>query len=281
MKSIFRILVAINLLLSITTSNAQIKNQKVEQVKVFGNCEMCKEKIEKAGNVKKLSKVDWNSITGMATLNYDSKKTNADEILKRIAAVGYDNEKFLAPDTAYKNLPNCCQYSRVSKTETNQTIKMEISGNNKVDLTQNMNQLEIVYENYFGIKDALVKSDGNTASEIATTLLSSINLIKMENLKPDEHIVWMKVLNNIKEDTQHIADTKDPKHQRDYFDILSKNIYDLIKVSKTVKPTYYQFCPMANGGKGANWLSKDNAIKNPYYGSMMLSCGKTVETIKK
>jgi hypothetical protein len=37
---------------------------------------------------------------------------------------------------------------------------------------------------------------------------------------------------------------------------------------------------MYNDGKGANWLSKESAIKNPYYGSQMLSCGKTVETIK-
>jgi hypothetical protein len=61
---------------------------------------------------------------------------------------------------------------------------------------------------------------------------------------------------------------------------LSENMYALIKVSKTETPTYYQFCPMANDGKGANWLSKENAVKNPYYGSQMLTCGKVVETIK-
>lgn len=57
-------------------------------------------------------------------------------------------------------------------------------------------------------------------------------------------------------------------------------MYELIKVSKQEKPVYYQHCPMANKGKGANWLSKENAIKNPYYGSQMLTCGSTVETIK-
>ena len=39
-------------------------------------------------------------------------------------------------------------------------------------------------------------------------------------------------------------------------------------------------CPMANNGKGADWLSKENEVKNPYYGSMMLGCGKVTETIK-
>lgn len=37
---------------------------------------------------------------------------------------------------------------------------------------------------------------------------------------------------------------------------------------------------MANDEKGATWLSKENVVKNPYYGSMMLSCGKVTETIK-
>ena len=145
---------------------------------------------------------------------------------------------------------------------------------------QEVNQLKAVFDNYFALKDALVKTDGNTASTKATSLLSAINAVKMETLKADEHTIWMKVLKNIKEDAEHIADTKDAKHQRDHFDTLSKNIYDLIKVSKQETPTYYQFCPMANNGKGANWLSKENVVKNPYYGSMMLSCGKVTETIK-
>ena len=62
---------------------------------------------------------------------------------------------------------------------------------------------------------------------------------------------------------------------------LSKNMYELIKVVKPAETVYYQFCPMANDGKGANWLSKESGVKNPYYGSQMLSCGKTVETIKQ
>ena len=57
-------------------------------------------------------------------------------------------------------------------------------------------------------------------------------------------------------------------------------MYALIKVSKISEPVYYNNCPMFNDGKGANWLSKESAVKNPYYGSQMMTCGKTVETIK-
>ncbi|MEL4486117.1 DUF3347 domain-containing protein, partial [Shewanella algae] len=80
--------------------------------------------------------------------------------------------------------------------------------------------------------------------------------------------------------TEHINESKDIAHQRDHFMSLSKNIYEVIKVAKPTDAVYYQYCPMANKGKGANWLSKENAIKNPYYGTQMLSCGKTVEIIK-
>ncbi len=284
MKLISKLLVAITLLLSVTTTNAQIKNKISETVKISGNCGMCKEKIEKAGNLKKIAKVDWNKETNLATLTYDSKKTNQDEILKRIALAGYDSEKFLAPDTVYNNLHGCCQYERVGKIETKveekNIKKMDMSDNVKTIDNQEVNQLDGVYENYFAVKDALVKTDGTAAAANAKILLTTINEVKMDALKMDVHMVWMKVLENLKQDATAIAATSDAKKQRDSFDTLSVSIYELIKISKTETPTYYQFCPMANDGKGANWLSKENNIKNPYFGSMMLSCGKTVETIK-
>lgn len=90
----------------------------------------------------------------------------------------------------------------------------------------------------------------------------------------------MKVMKDLTFDAEHIEETKDVGHQRDHFTKLSKNMYALIKVSKQESPIYYQNCPMYNNGKGANWLSKESAVKNPYYGSQMLTCGKTVETIK-
>lgn len=286
MKLTSNILVTITVLLSFTSCDAQIKNAKTETVKIYGNCGMCEKTIEKAGNLKDIAKIDWNVDTKMATITYDTKKTNQDEILKRIALSGYDSDKFLAPDDVYNNLHGCCQYDRVAKIPVNTNVNTESQTNYEKQTEtpkaeiQDLNQLKVVFENYFALKDELVKTDGNTASAKAATLLLTINRVEMQTLKTEEHNVWMKIVKNIKEDSEHIADTKDIKHQRDHFVTLSKNIYDLIKVSKQETPTYYQFCPMANNGKGANWLSKENTVKNPYYGSMMLNCGKVIETIK-
>jgi copper chaperone CopZ len=283
-----KIMVAIIVLLSNTTI-AQIKNATTEQVKIYGNCGMCETKIEKAGNIKKIANVDWNHETQMATLTYDAKKTNQDEILKRIALVGYDSDKFLAPDDVYNNLHGCCQYDRVAKVpvkEDNKTTASseDHSNHNHSEMitteVQKDNQLKVIFDNYFLLKDALIASDGTKTALASKELLTAINNVKMDKLEMESHMVWMKVVNTIKEDAEHIADTKDVKHQRDHFTTLSKDIYSLIKASKYETPVYYQFCPMFNDGKGANWLSKENAVKNPYYGSMMLNCGKTVETIK-
>lgn len=290
MKSISKILVAILVLLSFASCNAQIKNAKKETIKIYGNCAMCKKTIEKAGNLKSIVIVDWDVDTKIATLTYDSLKTNQDAILKRIALSGYDSDKFLAHEDAYNKLHGCCQYDRLAKvpedpeTKNEDLLENHSSHNNQKQIAsielQKVNQLSMVFDNYFALKDALVKTDGDLASKEAATLLSAINTVKMETLKTEEHNVWMKVLRNIKEDTEHIANTKEIEHQRDQFSSLSKNFYELMQVSKQETPTYYQFCPMAKDGKGANWLSKESTVKNPYYGTMMLSCGKVIETIK-
>ena len=284
MNTIAKISAASLLLFSVSACNAQMKNAKTENVKVYGNCGMCEKTIETAGNLKKVTTVDWNKDNKIASISYDSTKTTLDEILKRIALAGYDSDKFLAPDDVYAKLPGCCQYERVNKRTmaTNTVIEDHSMHNqeNVVDTKQETNQLKAVFDNYFEVKDALVKTDGNTASTKAKELLNAINAVKMEKLAAEEHPVWMKVMKDLAFDAEHIADTKDASHQRDHFMPLSENMYALIKVSKTETPTYYQFCPMANDGKGANWLSKENAVKNPYYGNQMLTCGKVVETIK-
>jgi copper chaperone CopZ len=112
MKSIKIIMLLIAISLNFTSCEAKIKNVKTETYKVWGNCGMCQETIEKAVKQKNIAKGKWNQTTKMIVITYDSTKTNADEILKRIAQVGYDNDKYTAPNEAYNKRPQCCQYKR-------------------------------------------------------------------------------------------------------------------------------------------------------------------------
>jgi len=91
-------------MLSSVSGNAQIKNQKTKNIKISGNCGMCKAAIEKAGNMKNIASVVWDEDTKIAAVNYDSTKTTSGAILKEIALAGYDSDQYLAPD-----LPAHCQ----------------------------------------------------------------------------------------------------------------------------------------------------------------------------
>ena len=286
MKTIKNILILTVMLMSFSSSIGQIKNEKTVSEKILGNCGMCKKTIEKAGSVKDIASVNWDKETKTASISYDEVKTNKDEILKRIALSGYDSESFLAPDETYNNLPGCCQYNRENKTATIEKSEMKMEMKEKMKEKMKMKSsesskpLELVYNAYFELKDALVASDSKVVSEKANELLSSIDKVDMKSLKMDVHMVWMNVLKPLKEDAKVIASSNDIEEQRKQFISLSYNMYKIIKIEKSETTVYYQHCPMANKGKGANWLSKENEVKNPYYGSKMLKCGKTVETIK-
>lgn len=97
------------------TSNAStiLSNSETATFKVFGNCGMCKERIE--GALKKninIQKADWNEDTKMISVSYDPQMISLTEIHNIIASVGYDTEKTKGNDAAYKKLHGCCQYER-------------------------------------------------------------------------------------------------------------------------------------------------------------------------
>jgi copper chaperone CopZ len=85
---------------------------KTESFKVWGNCDMCKTRIEKAVREEGATSAAWDSKTKMVTVTFDPLKTSVDALSKKIAAVGHDTEKYKAPDDVYSKLPGCCHYER-------------------------------------------------------------------------------------------------------------------------------------------------------------------------
>lgn len=135
--------------------------------------------------------------------------------------------------------------------------------------SQQQNQLSQVLTQYYNIKDALVAGNGTNASANAEQFIKTLNTI-------DYKVVSESNVNALLKNATSISETKDIKKQRDQFANLSNNMAALAKAVKlSSQPIYQVYCPM----KKANWLSNDQAIKNPYYGNAMLSCGKVVGTI--
>jgi periplasmic mercuric ion binding protein len=85
---------------------------KTETIKVWGNCGMCKDRIEKAVTTEGATSASWDSKTQMLTVSFDPSKTNADALSKKIASAGHDTEKYKADEKVYNSLPGCCKYER-------------------------------------------------------------------------------------------------------------------------------------------------------------------------
>jgi copper chaperone CopZ len=118
MKSV-KIFLAVLIMTAFGTSlSAQVQESsqssgiKTESIKVWGNCIMCKDRIEKAVKAEGASDATWDSKTKLLAVTFDTKKTSIDALSKKLASVGHDTEKYKAPDDVYSKLPGCCHYER-------------------------------------------------------------------------------------------------------------------------------------------------------------------------
>ncbi len=118
MKTIKIILVALLAIVLGSNSYAQSSaasktiSSKTESLKISGNCDMCKTRIEKAAKIDGVSKAEWDKKSEMLAVTFDPAKTNIDQVGKKVAAAGHDTEKAKADDKAYSSLPGCCKYDR-------------------------------------------------------------------------------------------------------------------------------------------------------------------------
>lgn len=108
MKTAKMLLMAALTIMSVTV----FAQTKTESFKVFGNCGMCKKRIEKAAKTDGVTTAEWNKETKMLTVVYDSSKVSNSQIQKNVATVGHDTEKMSADDKVYDKLPGCCLYER-------------------------------------------------------------------------------------------------------------------------------------------------------------------------
>lgn len=85
---------------------------KTSEIKVWGNCNMCKKTIEGSLDVDGVLEADWNKDTKMMSIGYDSTLIDLEHIEQLISKSGYDTEMFRAEDNTYNNLHDCCKYER-------------------------------------------------------------------------------------------------------------------------------------------------------------------------
>jgi len=118
---------------------------------------------------------------------------------------------------------------------------------------------QAILNQYLQVKNALINSDGKAANEYAVSLQKAI---ETTDAFKEKEILFKAV--------QKMARATDIEKQRIDFANVSTIMWKVVKNNTNIKEdVFYQYCPM----KKMYWLSLEAPIKNPYYGSKMLTCG--------
>src|ERR1043165_1346850 len=126
-KIIFLTLTCVSFQLFAQENSVKAKDSTVT-FKVFGNCAMCKKRIEDASKGKGVKSANWDIESKIFTLEYDPTLTNPEKIQQRIADVGHDTELKKAKDYVYKDLPDCCLYREGANTHHDEEETSEVMG---------------------------------------------------------------------------------------------------------------------------------------------------------
>ncbi len=105
MKKIISLIAII--MISFTGLQAQIKDA---QIKTSGQCEHCKETLEKNLRFEKgVKKVSFDVKSHIVNVKFDEAKTTIRNIQVAITKLGYDADSLLADPKAYEKLNACCK----------------------------------------------------------------------------------------------------------------------------------------------------------------------------
>lgn len=168
--------------------------------------------------------------------------------------------------------------STTQPTTTPATNETATSGNTNTNSNAAVNEM---LGHYLELKNALASDNGSEAATHGNALVASIGKVDKASLTGNQKKAWDDVADDAKEMAEHIGKNANKiDHQREHFDMLSADMYDLVKAFGASQTLYKDFCPMYNNNKGASWLSETKEIKNPYMGKKQLDCGSVKEEIK-
>ncbi|QCW98917.1 efflux RND transporter periplasmic adaptor subunit [Aggregatimonas sangjinii] len=150
--------------------------------------------------------------------------------------------------------------------------KMNMEGD--PDLKEKFMYILMIYDE---MKNALVGSNATKANSDGRQLVSE--LAQLEGLMLDGMLTSR--INALEKFSKKIAATDDLKKQREAFKPLSEAVIAIASSFNDLdQPIYVQHCPMADNNKGADWLSFQDKVQNPYYGDAMLTCGSVTKTLQ-
>ena len=173
-----------------------------------------------------------------------------------------------------------CNNSSTNNKEVAQTAAANVDTSNATS-TKPTGPIKDILSDYLQMKNALAKDNDVDAATAGNKMVTTFANFSTTALTPEQSKLYKDIQDDAKEHAEHIGkNAGNIKHQREHFDMLSADVYQLVKTFGSGQTLYYDHCPMYNGGKGANWLSENKEITNPYYGDSMLNCGTVTEELK-
>ena len=120
----------------------------------------------------------------------------------------------------------------------------------------------------------------NKGKTVGDELKTAVSAVDLKVFNDESHNNWMQHSAALNEHLQHINHSGDIAAPRMSFIGISKSLIALTESFDPFDGTIYlQHCPMADTNKGADWLSLEKEILNPYFGEAMLTCGETTKTM--
>jgi Cu(I)/Ag(I) efflux system membrane fusion protein len=166
-------------------------------------------------------------------------------------------------------------------SQTTQMTSMSVASKKSSISDEAKKALEPLFNSYFNMKKALVNDDFSKAKEAGKEMNNALSKVDMNLFKGDVHSLWMQHSSALKKSTQHIEHLSDIKAVRENFISISNAMIAIAEsFDPASSPMYVQHCPMADTNRGADWLSMEKEIQNPYFGQDMLGCGEITNTIK-
>ena len=141
-------------------------------------------------------------------------------------------------------------------------------------------QLNGYLSDYFALNKALIEDNNDGARVAAKKLSETVSKFDMSKLMGEQMDFYHVQLAKLNAGLKGINESADIEETRIELASVSESVYSLVKAYHSNSTSlYYQFCPMAKNGDGANWLSETKEIVNPYMGQRMPKCGRTKETL--
>ena len=182
--------------------------------------------------------------------------------------------------TSCNNATTSSSEKKDSIGNTNQALPKQADTTHSPDINVNEAMKEMVTQ-YLQIKNALANDNGRDAARAGNDFVESMGKMEKNALPDDKKKIWNDISDDAKEMAEHIGKSADKlEHQREHFDMLSTDMYDMVKAFGSGQTLYQDYCPMYDDKKGASWLSETKEIKNPYLGKKMPTCGSVKEEIK-